>query len=197
MFPALDALKPYFGWASNKKIKQMLEKTTQHHRGAVHHPFCKHFKSCFPAADITHLNEWCATDTFCCDTPAVDDGIPGHAGAMMMQLCLGLTSGAACGYPMRSEKQVPETLEDQIHKVCAPIGLMSDNAKSELHGRTKDLPRMHKIDDRQSEPHCQHQNLAECKIQDVKKTVNSIMDRMGCPARWWLLAAIFHVDVDE
>ena len=35
---------------------------------------------------------------------------------------------------MKSETQVPETLEDAIRKAGAPIGLMSNNAKSELHG---------------------------------------------------------------
>ena len=39
MFPQLDALKPHFGWASNEKIKTMLDKTTQHCRGVVHYPF--------------------------------------------------------------------------------------------------------------------------------------------------------------
>ena len=50
---------------------------------------------------------------------------------------------------------------------------------------------MYAIDDKQSEPHCQHQNPAECKIQDVKRTMNNIMDRTGCPSKWWLLAALF------
>ena len=94
-----------------------------------------------------------ATDTFFCDTPAADDGIPGHGGATMLQLYVRLESQYVSGYPMTSEKQIPETLEDAIRKTGAPIGLMSDNAKAELHGRTKDLLRMYEIDDRQSEAH--------------------------------------------
>ena len=190
-FPHLDALKPYFGWASNEKIKQMLDKTTQHYRGVVHHPFRKHFKSQFPAANVRRRNEWVATDTFFCDTPAADDGVPGHAGATMMQVYVGMQTGHVLGYPMTSEKQIPETLEDAIRTTGAPVGLMSDNAKAQLHGRAKDLLRMYCIDDRQSEPHYQHQNPAERKIQEVKKTMNSVMDRTGCPSRWWLLAAIY------
>ena len=155
MFPDTDALKPYFGWVSNEKIKQMLDKTTQHYRGVVHYPFRKHFKSRFPGANVSRANEWVATDTFFCDTPAADDGVPGHGGCTMLQLFLGLKSGYTGGYPMKSEREVPDTFEDHIRKVGAPIGLMSDNAKSEMHGRTKDILRLYEIDDRQSEPHYQ------------------------------------------
>ena len=192
-FPSLDKLKPYFGWASNDRIKTMLDKTTQHYRGVVNYPFRKHFKSRFPAANVPRMNEWVATDTYFCDTPAADDGIPGHAGATMVQLYLGLTSGHVSGYPMTSETQIPQTLEDQIRKTGAPIGLMSDQAKAELHGQTKELLRMYEIGDRQSEGEYQHQNPAERKIQDVKKTANGIMDRTGCPNCWWLLATLFTI----
>ena len=183
-FPDLDKLKPYFGWASNERLKMMLDKTTQHYRGVVHYPFRKHFKTRFPAANVPRLNEWMATDTFFCDTPAADDGIPGHGGCTMMQIYTGLVSGAVHGFPMKSEKEVAETMEDLIRKVGAPIGMRSDNAKAEIHGRTKDIMRMYEIDDKQSEPYYQHQNPAERKIQDVKKTMNSIMDRTGCPTKW-------------
>ena len=90
---------------------------------------------------------------------------------------------------MRSEKQVPETLEDRIRKIGAPVGWMSDNAKAEMHGRTKELLCMCEIDDRQSEPHCQHQNPVERKIQDLKRAMNSVMDRTGCPKKWWPVCA--------
>ena len=109
---------------------------------------------------------------------------------LIWQLYVGLTSSHVAGYPTRSEKDIPETLEDTIRKVGAPVGLMSDQAKAEMHGRTKDLLRMYEIDDRQSEAEYQHQNPAERKIQDVKRTMNSVMDRTGCESRWWLLAAI-------
>ena len=92
---------------------------------------------------------------------------------------------------MTTEKQVPQALEDHFCKVGAPIGLLSNNAKSELHGRSKDLLRMYEITDGQSEPEYQHQNPAERKIQDVKRTMNSVMDRTGTPSQWWLLAALF------
>ncbi len=191
LFPDAEKLKPYFGWASTEKIKLMLDQTTQHYRGVIHYPFRKHFKSRFPAANVTRLNEWYATDTFFSDTPAADDGIPGHGGCTMMQIFLGLKSHAVYGYPMKEEKQYPYTLEDHIRKVGAPAGILSDNAKAEIYGRAKDLQRMYEIDDGQSEPYYQNQNPAERKIQDVKRTMNNVMDRTGTPKCWWLLAAIF------
>ena len=190
-FPHLDALKPYFGWASNERLKTMLEKTTQHYRQVVHYPFRKHFKSRFPAANVPRRNEWVAMDTFFCDTPAADDGIPGHANATMLQFFVGINSGYVSGYPMTSEKQIPDTIEETIRKIGAPLGLMSDQAKAELHGRTKQLLKLYEINDRQSEAEYQHQNPAERKVQVVKKHMNSVMDRTGCPTKWWLLAAIF------
>ena len=82
----------------------------------------------------------------------------------MMQIFYGLTSGTVHGYPMQSEKQVGQAFEDHICKVGAPIELKSNNAKSELHGCTKDILQLYSIDDAQSEPHYQHQNQAEQKI---------------------------------
>ena len=100
MFPDLAKLKPFFGWESTDKIKTMLDKTTQHHRGVIHYPFRKHFKSRYPGANVPRLNEWVATDTFFNDTPAMDDGVPGHGGCTMLQVFYGLTSGTVHGYPM-------------------------------------------------------------------------------------------------
>ena len=121
----------------------------------------------------------------------MDDGVPGHGGCTMMQIFYRLTSGTVHGYPMKSEKQVGQAFEDHIRKIGAPVGLKSNNAQSELHRLTKDILRLYSIDDAQSEPHCQHQNQAERKIQDVKRAMNNTMDCTGCPAHAWLLCAIF------
>ena len=191
VFPQIDQLKPYFGWASTEKIQAMLDKTTQHYRATIHFPFRKHFKTRFPAANVRRLNEWQAMDTFFSDTPAGDDGIPGHGGCTMMQLFVGLKSKHLAGYPMKSEKQVAEAMEDHIRKVGAPIGIKSDMAKSEMHGRAKDIMRMYEIDDCHSEPYNEWQNDVERYVQNVKRTMNNTMDRTGCPQKWWLLCALF------
>ena len=72
-------------------------------------------------------------------------------------------------YLMKLEKQVRETFEEYICKVGEPIGLKCDNAKLELHGCTKDILCLCSIDVAQSDQHCQHQNQAERKTQDVKR----------------------------
>ena len=94
LFPDLERLKPFFGWASTDKIKTMLDKTTQHYHGVIHFPFCKHFKSQCPGANVPCLNKWMAMDTFFNNTPAMDDGIPGHGGCTMMQIFYRLCKAA-------------------------------------------------------------------------------------------------------
>ena len=98
LFPNLEKLKPFFGWASTDEIKTMLDKTTQHYHRVIHYPFHKHFKSQYPGANMPCLNKWVATDTFFNNTPAMDDGVPGHGKCTMLQIFHRLSSGAVCGY---------------------------------------------------------------------------------------------------
>ena len=191
VLPDLDALKPNFGWVSVDRIQKTIEKTTQFYRASNHYPFRKHFRSRFPAANVSRVNEWYATDTFFSETAALDDGWTGHGGCTMLQLFAGMTSSYLFGVPMRTEKDVPSSLEELIRKVGAPIGLFSDNAKSELSRAVKDILRMYCIKDAQSEPGYQNQNYAERRIQDVKRITNSIMDRVSCPSGYWLLCTMF------
>ena len=104
LFPDQEKLKPFFGWAPADEIKIKLDKMTQHYYGVIHCPFCKHFKSQYPGADVLCLNKWVAMDTFFNDAPAMDNGFPGHCGCTIMQGFCGLTSGTAHGYPMKSKK---------------------------------------------------------------------------------------------
>ena len=70
-------------------------------------------------------------------------------------------------------------------------GLKSDNAKSETSLAMKDIFCMYTIKDQQSEPHYQHQNPIEQRIQDLKQMVHGIMDHVGCPAPYWLLCLLY------
>jgi hypothetical protein len=92
---------------------------------------------------------------------------------------------------MKLETQVPDAFEDVIQRTGAPLGLMSNQAKSEMHGRTKDLLHMYEIADAQSKADYQNQNPTEQKIQTIKKTVNGTMDCTSCPPKCWLLCLLF------
>jgi hypothetical protein len=52
---------------------------------------------------------------------------------------------------------------------------------------------MYAIKDFQCELHPQYQNPAECRIQEVKKLSNQILDCTGAPPNLWLLCVLFIV----
>ena len=81
----------------------------------------------------------------------------------VLQIFHRLTSGTAHSYPMKSEKQVGQAFEDHAYKVGTPVGITSDDAKLESHGRMKDILCLCSVDNSQSETHYQHQNQAKQK----------------------------------
>ena len=122
---------------------------------------------------------------------AHDEAIPGHGGCRHDQVYGGLHSELLAGYPMSSETEIPTTLKDFICDYGAMEGLKSDNPKSETSFKMKDLFHMYLIKDKQSEPHCQHQNPIKRHIQDLKQMMHGIMDRVGCPVSFWLLCLLY------
>lgn len=180
--PKFEQLRPNFGWISAERIKATLAATTQFGRTVVRFPFRMHFKTRFPAANVDRLNDAVATDTFFSDTPAVNDGIPGHGGCTMAQIFCARTSQLGLAVPMRSEKDMPQTIHEWIRTYGAPNMLISDNAKVEIGRTVQDILRYYMIKDHQSEPQFQHQNYAERRIQELKRMLNTILDRTGAPA---------------
>ncbi|KAI2503064.1 hypothetical protein MHU86_11412 [Fragilaria crotonensis] len=87
------------------------------------------------------------------------------------------------------------TLEDFIRQEGAPDALLSDNAKAQIGKNVQQILRMYRIADFQCEPHYQHQNYAERRIQEIKKTVNALLDRTGTPAAYWLLAMLYVINL--
>ena len=189
----LDMLRPNFGWVSKERIRRTLEQTTQYYRAANYYPFRKHFRSRFPAANVRRIPEWFAMDTYFANEPAADDGITGHGGCTMAQLYGGVDSHFLKLVPMRSESDIPKTLQDFIRDHGAMRGLKSDNAKAETSIVIQDILRMYCIQDKQSEPYYQHQNPVERRMQDVKRMTNNIMDRTGCPGKYWLICMLYVV----
>lgn len=141
----------------------------------------RHFKSPFPAHNVPRRQEPIATDTVYSNTPAV------HNGATYAQFFVGLESLVCDVFPMKTDKQFVNTLEDVIRHRGAPTKLVSDHAQVELSKRVLDLLRSLCIDNWQSEPYHQHQNPAERRYQTVKRVTNTLMDRTGAPADTWFL----------
>ena len=112
----------------------------------------------------------------------------------MLQLYTGTTSHFTAGYPLRKESDIPATLQDCIHQHGAPNSLISDGAEIEIGKSILEILRFYKIGQFRSEPEHQNQNKAERQIQDIKRTVNMVMDRTNTPAVFWLLCTLFVID---
>jgi hypothetical protein len=65
--------------------------------------------------------------------------------------------------------------------------LISDRALAEIGRKVKDILRALHIDDWKSEPHHQHQNIAERHYSTIKSRVNLIMNRTSAPGYTRLL----------
>jgi hypothetical protein len=86
----------------------------------------KHFKSRFPLLNVHQRNEAVATNTIWLDTPAIDNG------AKFAQLFVGCRSLVTDIYPMKTDKEFVNALEDNIRHRGAMDKLISDRAKAEI-----------------------------------------------------------------
>ena len=88
----------------------------------------KHFHSRFPVANMRHISEWFAMDSYIADVPAFDDGVPSHGGCTMTQIYGGLDSELLFGHPMQTKPTLPESLHEFICEYGAMEGLKSDRS---------------------------------------------------------------------
>ena len=180
--PDWNALRPFFAWTSPSSIKDTFNVTTRH--GTAPHTqdyIKKHFKSCNPVFNIPRRSEAVATDTIFSDTPAVDDG------STMAQFICGRDTLVCDSYGIKSTKQFINTLSDNIIKWGAMDTLISDGGKYEISKQVTDLLCSLFIQDYQSEPYHQHQNMAENCFGLAKHYTNTAMNTSGCPACCWVL----------
>jgi hypothetical protein len=105
----------------------------------------------------------------------------GHGGTTMLQLYCGCDSQLTAVFPMKTEREMAGTLEDFIQFHGAPNALFSDNAKAQIGRAVQEILRKYAIRDFQCAPHHQHQNPAECRIQEVKELSNQMLDCTGAP----------------
>ena len=96
---------------------------------------------------------------------------------------------------MAQKIDISLTFEDFICKNGAPIGLMSENAKSKLSTKVQNLLRLYILHDHQSESHYEHQNPIERCVQDVKRMTSTTIDCTSCPAKFWLLCLLYIVNL--
>ena len=135
----------------------------------------KHFKSRFPAFNISRRSVEFATDTIFSDTRAIDSGVT------TAQIFVGKRTLVTDVYPLKSQKQFVNTQEANIK--C-------DYAKVEISNKDKDILRMYHSSSWNSEPYHQNQNPAEGRYCTLKSWTNIIMNRTGAPADCWLLCMI-------
>ena len=187
--PDWHALRPFFAWTSPSSIKDTFNVTTRHGNAPHTQDYIKkHFKSRNPVFNIPRRSEAVATDTIFSDTPAVDDG------STMAQFFCGRDTLVCDAYGIKSTKQFINTLSDNIRKRGAMDTLISDGGKYEISKRDTDLLRSLFIQDYQSEPYHQHQNMAENHFGLAKRYTNIVMNTSGCPACCWLLFLFpFHI----
>ena len=141
-------------------------------------------KSRFPAFNIPRRSEEVATDTIFSDTPAIDSGVT------MAQSFVEKRTRVTDVYPLISQKQFVDTLEDNIRFRGVMTKLISDYAKVKISNKVKDMLRMYHSSSWNSEPYHQNQNPAEGRYCTLKSWTNTIMNRTGAPTDCWLLCMI-------
>lgn len=116
------AYRPKLAWLPADIIKNTFEWTTQFYRMPMGTYLKKRYKSPFPACNVNHRDEPVATDTVYSDTPAIDSGITAA------QFFVGTESMVCDIYPLKSDKQFVNVLQDNIQRWGAMPKLISDRA---------------------------------------------------------------------
>jgi hypothetical protein len=102
---------------------------------------------------------------------------------------LGKTSKMLYVAGMKTESEFADVYFDFIRKYGIPSALRSDNAKSEMSQRVKDIHTDIIIADQWSEPHSPWQNPAELNVvKYLKSYAQVLLDRTGAPDNLWFLA---------
>jgi hypothetical protein len=164
--PDYKALRPYFGWLSEDRIKKTLQLTTQYGRIPHGTLLKRHYRSPNPALNVRRRSEPVACDIVYSDTPAIDDG------STSAVLFVGLNTHVTDVYGIKTDRQFINTLEDNIRERGAPTKLISDRAQVEISEQVQEILRTLFISTWQSEPHQQQQNYAERRWQTVKTATN-------------------------
>jgi hypothetical protein len=176
-----EKLSPYFAFRPHDIIQHNLRQTTQIAKSTIHYPMRRHIKSSFQMLRHKRLNEFIATYTYF----ANENSIEGYHYA---QIFVGMTSKILYVAGMKTESEFADVYLDFIRKCGIPSALRSDNAKSEMSQRVKDIHRDLIIADQWTEPHSPWQNPAELNgVKYLKSHAQVRLDRTGAPDNLWFL----------
>ena len=176
-----DLLTAKFIFRPRRVIKTTLEHTTAYAKGEIRTPLQRHIKSRFPQLNVRRLRETVASDTLYGTVTAL-------GGYTCAQLFVGTTSAAVAIFPLRTESDGPEALQDYIRTIGAPVAMRTDNSKMQLGVAWKRVLRRMVIRTENTEPHHPWQNFAERTIGTLKRQVSVLLDRTGAPDHLWMLA---------
>ena len=134
---AVDYQKYYqhFIFVPPEIIKRTFQHTTQFYRASSNPSMKKRYKTPFPACNVHRRSEPVATDTVYSDTPAIDSGVTAA------QFFVGTESLVCDIYPLQSDKQFVNTLQENITKRGAMTKLVSDRAQVEISRKVQDILR--------------------------------------------------------
>ena len=122
-----------------------------------------------------------ATGTVSSDTPAI------HDGSTIAHFFVGKDTLVHDVYGIKSQKQLFNTIYDDIKTREAMDTIITDGGRYEISKKVVDLLRSLFIKQYESEPCHQHQNKAEQHYGVVKRYINNLMNLTGAPAHCWLL----------
>jgi len=163
-------------------VERTFKASTQFYQSMGNNPHIKSlYRSSYPAINVKRRNEPVATDTVFSDIIA-------WGGICAAQIFAGLTTRFISAHGVKTDKEYPDTLWDEIRKRGAMDIIISDMAKAEISKTVQSILRMHMIKDWQSEPLMHHQNYSERVYQDVKKYVNWVLNWSGAPPESWFYA---------
>src|SRR5688500_4502887 len=147
-----ESYRSKLAWLPVDIIKSTFERTTQFYRMPMGTNLKKRYKSPFPACNVHRRDEPVATDTVYSDTPAIDSRITAA------QFFVGTESMVCDVYPLKSDRQFGNVLQDNIWRREVMSKLITDRAQVEISNKVQDILRNYIIKDWQNEPHQQHQN---------------------------------------
>ena len=86
---------------------------------------------------------------------------------------------------MKGKGYAPPALRNFIRDVAAPSYIHTDNAYEEVLGEWEEVCKTYYIPQIALEPHHQHQNKAERRIQDIKRRSRLLMQLNEAPEKYW------------